>query len=175
LNVELGYKKDVSTITMVVGRGSQTIKAMPPAQYIMGAIAHAVAGSAISSFAVTYPQLLVLSPTPAHYLAEAGWSKKAIKDFVYEKARIPLAEAEAAGMSAGSEGWRTRLIGADKSTLVPISDRPEALQIIVAGSSGSDNSSIIHGTETIITKEVDKYKPANWQQLIKTAKEELRY
>jgi len=175
LNMELGYKKDTNTISIAVARGSQNISAFAPAANVAYAIAFAVRGQVEKSIAYAFPQLVVLSPAHATTLANAGWSKKDIQNFVFEKARIPLAEVEATGRSVGSKELEQQLVGAAKSTLVPVINKPEQIVIIVAGSSGSDNSTLIPSDGSWLTTEIDKYKPANWQQLIKTAKEELRY
>ena len=112
----------------------------------------------------------------ASLIADAGWSKEDIREFVYEKARISMTESEAAGILVKVGEWVERLATiTDKSTLVPMTERPEDLVIVVAGGAPSDNSTFIPCIMRKVTGEIDRYKPANWQGLIKKAREELLY
>ena len=121
-----------------------------------------------------WDQLLILSPSHAQLLADAGWSKKEIRDFVHEKACISLAEAGEAGMAPVQPELRQRLAAVnDRSMLVPITEKPEDLVIVVAGSPGVDVSTFVPGIHRKRIGEIDKYKPANWQELIKAASDEL--
>ena len=186
LHVELGYDRHASTVTFMVSRGTQTVMVHPPAEHILGSIAWAVKGLTGKSYAMSYDELLILSPAHAGVLANAGWSKEKIRDFVYEKARLSVAEAEAIGLTIGWGEWREKL-GADKnvmypratisdrSTLVPMIERPDRLVIVVAGGPGGDNSTFVPCIVRKLTGDIDKYKPAHWQDLIKTAREDLKY
>jgi len=188
LQVELGYDSGVSTVTLMAGRGTQTVMVYPPAGKVMGSIARAVQGMTGKTYGMPWDQLLILSPAHAHLLAKSGWSKKKIRDFIHEKARLSVEEAEAAGISVMGAEWKERLgaisdkstldpvptIG-DRNTLVPITERPENLVIIVAGGTGSDNSTFIPCGEKRVTGQIDKYKPARWRELLKMAEDEAMY
>jgi len=186
LHVELGYPRDVSTVTLLVARGTQTIMVYPPAEQILGSIGWAVKGMTGKSYAIPFEQLLILGPAHAHVLAHAGWSKEAIRDFVYEKARLSVAEADAIGICVEGIEWREHL-GADsyamfpkatirdRSILAPMINSPDKLVIVVAGGPGSDNSTFAPCMAGKLSGEIDKYKPANWQELVKKARGELPY
>jgi hypothetical protein len=60
----------------------------------------------------------------------------------------------------------------DKSILVPMTEKPEDLVIVVAGGPGSDNSTLIPCIVRKLTEEIDKYKPSNWGELLKKADKE---
>jgi len=186
LHVELGNNTDVSTIVVLAARGSQTVMVYPPVEQIMGSIAWAVKGITGKSYATPADHLLILGPAHARVIADAGWSKEDIRNFVYEKARISVADADAIGINVMGQEWRKKL-GADSTTqfpeatisdrsmLVPITDKPDDLVLVVAGGPGSDNSTFVPCMARKLTGEIDKYRPANWQNLIKIAKEELQY
>ena len=109
-------------------------------------------------------------------IAKAGWSKEDIRNFIYEKARISMAEAEAAGIKPAAREWAQRLADVtDESTLVPITARPEDLVIVVAGATGANNSTFVPCILRRVTGGLDKFKPAKWKELIRTAREELSY
>ena len=184
LHVELGYPRDVSAVTLMLSSGTHTIMVHPPAEQVAGSVAWAIKGLTRKSYAMSYDQLLVLGPAHAHVLANAGWSKTAIKDYVYKKARLSVAQAEEIGLTVGWGEWRERL-GAnpsamyasatvsDKSILVPMTEKPDDLVIVVAGGPGSDNSTLIPCIVRKLTEEIDKYKPSNWPELLKKADKEL--
>jgi hypothetical protein len=185
-HVEIGRNPDESMVTLLAGRGTQTIMVYPPAEQIIGSISWAVKGITCKSYAYPFDQLLILGPAHAHVLAEAGWSKQAIRDFVYENARISVAQADAIGMTVEGRIWRKNLgadeyamfpkttIG-DRSLMAPMIDTPDNLMIIVAGGPGSDNSTLIPCMARRLVGEIDQYKPAKWQELIKKARKELSY
>jgi hypothetical protein len=168
LHVELGYGADVSTVTVMAGKGTVLIFLQPPAEKILKMIAHAVQGISAREYAVPWDQLLVLSPSHARTLADAGLSKQDIQNFVFENARISLAEGEATGfLFRHSEAWAHRVNDqTDKSTLIPMTERPENLRIIVAGGSGCISSTLIPALKGKVTAEIEKYKSTNWNQLI---------
>jgi len=174
----VGYDPDVSTVTVMAGRGTQTIMVFPPVEEVLGSIAHAVQGITLRGWALPVDQLLILAPAHAQLIADAGWSKQEIRNFVYEKARISIAEGEAAGMRllpwSAKEWLEWVTTVTDKSTLVPLLERPASLVIIVAGATASANSTFVPCSATRITGEIDKFKPANWRDLIKAAKEQVR-
>ena len=115
-----------------------------------------------------WDQLLILSPAHARLFADSGLSKQDIQKFVYEKARISMAEAEAAGLELSLGEWEQRLASAsDKNTLVPMVEKPEDLVIIVAGGTGSGNSTFVPCLGKKVTVGIDKYKPAHWNELLK--------
>lgn len=164
LHSELGYTGDTSTVTIMAGRGTQTIMAHAPAEKVLGSIAHALQGVTISRYAVPWDQLLILSPAHARLLADGGFSKQDIQTFVYEKARLSVAEAEALGLELSSLEWAQRLAkGDDKNTFVPMIEKPEDLVIVVAGGTGSDNSTLVPCLGKKVSVEIDKYKPEHWK------------
>jgi hypothetical protein len=91
--------------------------------------------------------------------------------------RVSLAEAEASGIFLRfSESLLKQLaISNDRSMPIPVTEKPEDLNIIVAGGTGNGTSTLVAGMRRKVTAEIDKYKPENWQQLLDTARKDLFY
>jgi hypothetical protein len=87
--------------------------------------------------------LLVLSPVLARTLAEGGYSKRAVQEYIYEHARVPGREFDhwlaLQGLPTACECTRTGLLPAhfgesdDPQRMLPLFHAPEELQVIVAG------------------------------------------
>ncbi|KAI0121292.1 hypothetical protein BJ170DRAFT_599967 [Xylariales sp. AK1849] len=96
LHVERGFSRNVSTVSAVaVDSQSEGRSASPKPELILRAIAGAIAtptttGSTIWMDAeVSNAPVVVLSSTHAKALAEAGWSKRDVKQFLYQHSRVP--------------------------------------------------------------------------------------
>ena len=63
----------------------------------------------------------------------------------------------------------------DRNMPVPVTEKPEDLNIVVAGGTGNGNSTLVAGMRRKVIAEIDKHKPRKWQQLVDTAKKELFY
>jgi hypothetical protein len=177
LHVENGFEPDASTITIMAVRGSHLIHVVNGVDEVLQAVAHAMKGFTYHDIGVPWDQLLILVPDHAHRLARAGWTKEAIKKFIHENSGVPLAEAEKAGVyfRFGKELMKKIPNLKDRSTLIPLTDTPGDLNIIVAGGTGNGTSTLVPGMRKKVIAEIDKYKPKAWQQLIETANKELLY
>jgi len=174
LHEELGHSAKTSTVMVLPGKGTHLIFLQPPVKHILNMIAHAVRGVSAREFGVPWDQLLVLSPSHAQSLAAEGYSKQDIQNYVFEKARISLAE----GLDTGfifrqSPGWAKRIEGVtdNNKTMIPKTERPDNLKIMVAGGPSCVSSTLIPGLCNIVTENIDKYKPSEWNQLLEAATE----
>ena len=87
--------------------------------------------------------LLVLSPVIAKTLAEAGYSKRAVQEYIYEHSKVPVSEFDTwlafQGIANACECAGKALLPAhfcesdDPQRMLPLFHAPEELQIIVAG------------------------------------------
>ncbi|MBI2848079.1 MAG: hypothetical protein HYX83_02785 [Chloroflexi bacterium] len=176
LHVESGYSRESSTVTVMPGRGTHGMKIKVGAPEILNVIVRAVKGININRYGVPWDQLVVLAPEHAQLLAAAGHTKESIRKYVHENARVSMTEAQGAGMMLWFGEWVNKTANVkDKSMLVPITEKPEDLKIVVAGGPASGTSALIPGMKRMLTANVDKYKPANWRQLINAANKELGY
>ncbi|KAE8449122.1 hypothetical protein EG329_008506 [Mollisiaceae sp. DMI_Dod_QoI] len=138
LHVERGFPRETSTVSAIaVDSQSEGRSASPLPELILRAIAGAIAtptttGSTIwMETKVANSPVIALSSTHAKALAEAGWEKRDIKQFLYYHSRQ----------------W---LNGAPDNTLVPIATSPDAFQIVVVNGEGP-KSEVFTGIPGIVT------------------------
>lgn len=91
LNVELGYPEDVSSATVFAGGGfinCENHGGNTPAA-VLGSIADAMASLACISIGQS---VLVLAPEHAQIIADAGWSRRQVQEFLFDHAKRPMSE-----------------------------------------------------------------------------------
>ena len=145
LHVERGFSRDTSTVSAIaVDSQSEGRSASPDPELILRAMAGAIVqptttGSTIWMDAeVANSPMIVLSSTHAKALAEAGWEKRDIKQFLYYHARVPAFYYKYCSSRNGGQlnhPWQW-LNNAPDDTLVPIATSPEAFQIVVVNGEG---------------------------------------
>jgi hypothetical protein len=138
LHVERGHAPDASTVTVVgaLGTWSMNMTAMH-AEEVLAMIGDTMQYPASSDYFCGGAPFVVLSPQHANLFHKAGWSKAEVKRRLWEASKLR------AGRSKGSEFERMATartaelgeIGPD--TMVPISEKPEDLTLVVAGGAGS--------------------------------------
>ena len=135
LHVELGFARDVSTVTVIGCEGPHNIQdhvshsGLGVLRIIAGAMGQAGSNNILAK---GWP-LLSLGPEHAATIAGDGFSKRQVKEFLFEHARFPLRRL-------GDEYHRwfveTRGTVADPETMLPIVDAPDAISVIVVGGAG---------------------------------------
>mgnify|MGYP001614652391 FL=1 len=135
LHVELGFPRDVSTVTVIGCEGPHNIQdhvshsGLGVLRIIAGAMGQAGSNNILAK---GWP-LLSLGPEHAATIARDGFSKRQVKEFLFEHARFPLRRL-------GDEYHRwfveTRGAAADPETMLPIVDSPDAISVIVVGGAG---------------------------------------
>ncbi len=117
--------------------------------------------------------VLLITPEVAQGCAQFGWSKKKIKSFLYENARIPWSHLVDLGKSRCGypDLWKDKKFDpyrADEKP-VPITLRPEGFAIVVAGGFSGHHWTWLPGgfSKRSVTKKVEL--PANWEGLLKEA------
>lgn len=79
---------------------------------------------------------VVLGPEHAATIARAGWSRRHVQSYLYERARLPR-RALLRGGCAGMDSWPPWMKDDDDpDTLLPVIDHPELFRVLVAGGSG---------------------------------------
>jgi hypothetical protein len=87
------------------------------------------------------PGVLMLSPVAAKLMASVGWTKKSIRDFLWEHSKIPAEELRRAGIDAWIEADRDPGVRASLNLdRWPLSARPENLVLLVVGGEHPTNS-----------------------------------
>jgi hypothetical protein len=80
--------------------------------------------------------VVVLSPEHVGHFEDAGWSKRQVKEYLYERARRPATEWAGAGAMAPPEG-------PNADALIPVVQAPEGVTVIVAGGLAGGFSDVI--------------------------------
>jgi len=126
--------------------------------------------------------LLCLSPLVASIIAEAGYSKSDIRQYIYDNAKIPAYQfdKELAGLWPGFTACKAVKQGKlpesfcvteDPARMLPVLHSPEELLIVVSGSSTRNRNFIVSQTGNqglAVSKEIKL--PPNWEQLLNKAK-----
>jgi hypothetical protein len=77
---------------------------------------------------------VVLCPEHAATIAAHGWSRGDVQSFLYERARLPRGTLRAAFDSVAWQPWLTAI--EDDATLLPMTDDPDNIRVLVAGGPG---------------------------------------
>ena len=148
LHIERGFRGTDSTVTLFSGEAPHGINdhASRTASQLVASIGWSMTGIwNHKNFPVYGHTLLVIGPEHAKTIAEEGWSKQDIKQFLFNTIRRPYREL-AAGPD-GAEGSRLRF---DESThapdeLAPKFPSPEEIMVVVAGGTAGRFSVAIPG------------------------------
>jgi len=156
LHVERGFASDASTVTVVgaLGTWSMNMTARNPGE-VIAMIGDTMQYPASSDYIYGGAPFILLSPQHATLFHNAGWSKADVKRRLWEASRMR------AGRSRGSEferlatGRRAELGEITEDSIIPISEKPEDLSIIVAGGAGSHSVFVPVSAHTrSVTKEI---------------------
>jgi len=139
LNVEEGYDRDVTTVTVLGCEGPLNINDhfSKDGLGILTTVAGTVANVGANNFHYKCEVVIALCPEHAQLVASAGYSKKDAKRFIFDNGKVPLGRFS---RETADERFRksdpARYGGAPDSTLVPIVQDPEDIVLIVLGGPG---------------------------------------
>jgi hypothetical protein len=133
LRVEAGFAPDVSMVTVIGCEGPHNIQdhysntALGVLRIIAGAMGQAGSNNILGGGS----PLLALGPEHAATIAKEGYTKRQVKEYVFEHARFPL-------RLLGEEyrRFRTGERGQPADTLLPIADAADSITVIVVGGAG---------------------------------------
>jgi len=156
LHVERGFSRDTSTVTVVGALGTWSMNMTAKnADEVLAMIADTMQYPASSDYVYGGAPFIVLSPQHANVFHAAGLTKADVKQRLWEASKMR------AGRSRGSEFDRTvtarraELGEITPETMVPVSEKPEHISIVVAGGAGSHSVFVPVSAHTrSVTKEV---------------------
>jgi hypothetical protein len=138
LHVENGFAKDQSTVSLIGAGGPQNLftYGCKDGTEILETFVGALTGLGHNNILFPSGPLFVIGPEHAHTLARDGFSKRDVKQYLFERARIPLARF-AEGSKRGIFERRARWfeVAGDRDQ-IGIADHPEDIVIVVAGGAG---------------------------------------
>jgi len=136
LHVEQGFPKDASAVTVFAAEGPHNVLTHygHDAEAILVTLADAMAG--LGSFSPGQ-SFLVLAPEHVRILARDGWTKPALREALYARARRTLAELKRAGKTPGP------VAPGDETRFVHRGEAPEDIFIVVGGGGAGGHSAFI--------------------------------
>ncbi len=159
LNVERGYSPETSTVTIVPVEGvrNMNIAQQDTAQGILDVVALEM--ETVGPVIVTMYRgegtgdvVLLLCPQHATIIAKAGWSKRDVKEYLFEKARIPYENWRLNLRTVHLKNpWYTKFGPGD---IVPVVDSPENIIVVVAGGVGTHSQYLSGYGRPVITKPI---------------------
>jgi len=138
-HVERGFAADESTVSVIGVTGTQDIihYARTSAQKVVDTLIRAIPREGYKNIYSGGEPLLVMGPEQAAILGKAGWSKNEVKRVIFNGTKIPVTTFSPETVEL-IKGRRSRLISeCGPITEIPIADRAEDIQIIVAGAAGN--------------------------------------
>lgn len=141
-HVERGFAPSDSTVTVLAGEGPHNVhdpasrSAESFAQYLAGSMTHCGHNN-------LYHQgdlFVVLGPEHANMVADDGWSRRRLRDELFERARVPAKALGSEPLQHFTERWpRVERIDLERGYLTVV-DSPEEINIAVAGGPGKHSS-----------------------------------
>lgn len=130
LHVELGFKREQSTVTVFGGQGTQNLYAcFRKPESIIHMLADGMACYGNNGYLRgTGNPLVAISPGHAGLFADHGWSKQRIKEALFERTLIPLSETAEEKQIANPyhRDW-------DRSRRIHLCRRADDIMVVVAG------------------------------------------
>ena len=141
LQVERGFNKNTSTVTVMAVDAPHNVNdhRSRTAEELLDTIIHTAAVSGSNNSHVPGEFLLIMGPEHAKIVADDGWEKNDIKNYIHENAIVPVELADRGGRKL-DEQWI-----ADGE--VKITRSPEDVVLVVAGGAGR-HTMIAHGFGT---------------------------
>jgi hypothetical protein len=138
-HVERGYDIETSAVSVISVTGTQNVLdlASRSATGILRTFSSACATVGHQNVQLGGGPLLIFCPEHAQILAEGGFTKQDVREFLYENCRVRITEFPPEtlnGMVRHRRPLRYRSENPDSS--VPLADSPADIQIVVAGGAG---------------------------------------
>ncbi len=138
-HVERGYEKKTSTITVVgaVSTLNITDSASTTAESLLTTLAGGMIPQGTQNFSKGGDPLLILCPEHASMLAREGMTKRQVKEYLFQHARLPFNAFSKEVLEKHLKKRRPHLFKEDsQDKMVPITDQPDDIMIIVCGGPG---------------------------------------
>jgi hypothetical protein len=112
-------------------------------------------------FTQVVPSAVMLAIAPEHtdLLASEGWTKDKIREYLWEQARYPYSVIPPVktAQTRLPEWFEKKYGPITPNTMIPITDKPEGIEIIVTGGPGK-HSQFFYGGRTLISVPIDRWK-----------------
>ncbi|MBI2906417.1 MAG: hypothetical protein HYX92_02045 [Chloroflexi bacterium] len=145
LHVEHGFSPSDSTVTVLSVEPPHHMELVWPSttQELLLAFARSMSAPAFrDSYGDFYPTLAV-GPDQANGIAESGFTKRDVKQFLFEHARTPYHEFGPNAVARFKPYWK-KFFAHDPTALVPMVARPEDFTVLVMGGPGPQSLHLPH-------------------------------
>jgi hypothetical protein len=152
-HTERGFSEEDSTITLFAGGSPQQISDFQSrsAEQLLSSIGFTMGGGLwnFKNYPLFGDTILVLSPEHAQTIAEGGWSRKDVRQFLYDTVKKSLDELKP-GKDSG-EGFGANLLRAAEDSGIVVDGcvrkfrSPESILVVVAGGTAGRFSVAIPG------------------------------
>ena len=142
LHVQRGFRRDENTVTAFPVTGTHhltDIYSMSGESYLH-MVAHSVDAVAESIFGAANP-VIIFCPQWAQRIAEDGFSRRDVQQYLWEKSQQPL-ERYPKDHQVVLHNTENRILPGD---MVPLTDSPEKISILVAGGAGGLHTTTLPG------------------------------
>lgn len=155
LHADLGHP-GATTVTVLKCEGPHNMldqQSSEPAR-LLGTFASSMATlGSNAAYVATAETLLLLNPEHARLLAAAGWSKRDVRDFLFDAARNPREELRGRGLAPIWPAWF------DAAERVPVVPDPDGLLVAVTGGAGpASQLAVPWGYSRAVTRPVPSTK-----------------
>jgi hypothetical protein len=182
LSVERGFPKDANVVTVLPGRGGNTVPnggtaktAQQAAEWELMGIARLMSAAPRAEKADSPNYALgvaLIGRGLASQLADAGYSKEKVKTFLWSNSKVPWAQLVARGL-----GDEAKAAGTPEGQDMPLVARPDQVMLVVSGGAQAGHTYWMWagggGARAVVSKEVKLPAKANWDALLKQAEAEL--
>jgi hypothetical protein len=138
LHVERGFAVDDSTVTVVGALGTWSMNMTArKGDDVIAMIGDTMQYPASSDYIHGGAPFIVLSPQHANLFHGEGWSKADVKRRLWEASKMRAGRHRGSEFDRMTNARRAELGEIGPDTMLPISEKPDDLSIIVAGGPGS--------------------------------------
>ena len=160
---DYGFAPNESTVTAMLVRGSVYMEARHTsvAEQLLYDFAGSIGRTGRATNLARTAVAVVFGPEHAHVLAEGGWTKRAIQEFLFEHTTRTPAELDRVGKGAQSSSTRWQVPVEHPDAIDVAGDRrpehmvvsPETIYVVVAGAANAGISTILE------TYTIDRDRP----------------
>ncbi len=141
LHVDRGMPAGSDAVTMFACEGPHSILCNGSPEEMLHVLCDSISSLGNNNMHVGGQTLVVLNPLNAHDFHRRGWTKEQVRLYLWENARRPLSAVRACGVvhdqfrkaQQAVGRYPTRYDVDNPTTMVPVTERPEDIHIVVAG------------------------------------------
>jgi len=158
-HVELGYPASTSTVTISAVRAVYPVMetTVPTGDQVLQTLVESIKAVGFANYYQigTGAQItLILCPEHAAEIAAAGLTKPAIREYIYQQARMPMHRLKGVA-HYGNRNWPAWVDEENPNTMVPVARCAEDIVVVVGGGDGRHSAWLAWwGVTRVVTQEI---------------------